>query len=69
MLVGEPLRAPLQLGEHITRISTLIAMFGLGNDAPLLVPSLGVVLELGEKSHFEAASAVLALSAFLQVDR
>jgi len=24
---------------------------------------------LGEKSHFEAASAVLALSAFLQVDR
>ena len=68
MFVGEPLRAPLQFGEHITWISTLIAMFGLGNDAPLLVPSLGVVLELG-KSHFEAASAVLALSAFLQVDR
>lgn len=68
-IVVEPLGTTFQIGEHVTRISTPIAVFGLGDDAPLLVPSLGLVLELGEESYFQSASAVLALSALLQPGR
>ena len=63
-VVVKPLGATFQIGDHVTRIGTPLVVFGLGDDAPLLVPSLGLVLELSEESHFAAASVCLRSARF-----
>ena len=66
-VVVEPLRTAFQIGQHIARIDTPIALFRLGDAPPFLVPSLGLVLELTKESDFQTAAAILSLSAFLQL--
>jgi hypothetical protein len=48
-VVVEPFGAALQIGDHLARISTSIAMLGFGDDPSLLVPTLSLVFELSEE--------------------
>src|SRR5215469_1797087 len=68
-LIVEGLAAALQVSDHVAGIGATITVFGLGDDSALLVPSLGLVLELTKQTHLAATLSVLALRPSLQLDR
>jgi len=64
-LVVESLRLPLETGHVITRVGFALAVFGFDNNAPIIIPSVGLVFKLTKEPDLGTAFSVFAFGALL----
>ena len=66
-LVVEPLGSPDQISDHKARIGSFGSVLGFGNNASLLIPTTGPILEPFEESDFLAAFSIFTFGALPQL--
>jgi len=66
-LVVDHLCVPNQIGHYKARVGSLGSVLGFSNNASLLIPTTGPILEPFEESDFLAAFSILTFGALLQL--
>ena len=66
-LVVDLLCVPSQIGHYKARVGSLGSVLGFGNDASLLIPTTGPILEPFEEADFLAAFSIFTFGALLQL--
>ena len=66
-LVVDRLCAPDQVGDHKARVGSLGRVLGFGNNASLLIPTAGLILEPFEESDFLGAFSMFTFGALSQL--
>ena len=68
-LVVEPLGFALQAGDQVRGVGAVRIMLGFGDDAPLAIPRVRLVLKLPKEPHFLLGFLMLSFGVGLQLGR
>jgi len=66
-LVVNLLRVPHQIGDYKARVGSLGSVLGFGNNASLLIPTTGPIVEPFEESDFLAAFSIFTFGPLPQL--